>query len=344
METVLRILSLLSLLVVSPTLAQSPSGDAASGAPTFTVMTWNLEWFYDEYQGDNFSKLAREKSAPSRAEWDWRRDAVARSLAKANPSLVALQEVENRRVTWYLCRALSRNHQLEYDELGIESRDHFTEQDVALLHRPPVDVLSMTQRGYPKRLRSTNDYYDVTKHLIAEFELPAGDQIETVLVVNLHLRARAEAESIRVRQARLVHRWIAEAVTAGRNVLVLGDFNTEEMLPENRPDRDVGIISGLHTSETSDDLVDITLHLVRNNQPTHVLGRVYDRILCSRSMIEDDPNRADLVFSNVELRKDLAIQSGPDDRQQHWDNYWDLPQSERDLSDHYPVMATFEIK
>ena len=50
---------------------------AESNGTTFSIMTWNLEWFYDEHVDDNYSQLAKEKSAPSRHDWEWRRDAVA---------------------------------------------------------------------------------------------------------------------------------------------------------------------------------------------------------------------------------------------------------------------------
>ena len=36
---------------------------------TLKVATWNLEWFFDDHQGDNFSDLSKKLSAPSRADW-----------------------------------------------------------------------------------------------------------------------------------------------------------------------------------------------------------------------------------------------------------------------------------
>ena len=116
----------------------------------------NQQTLADELADDNYSKLAREKSAPSRPDWDWRRDAFAKSIAEVRPTILAVQEAENRRVLWYLTRALVRNHKEEYQELCFEGRDHFTEQDVGLLFRPPADVVSTIQLAYPKRLRSSN--------------------------------------------------------------------------------------------------------------------------------------------------------------------------------------------
>lgn len=326
-----------------PVHAQSAA--EASDDQSFSVMTWNLEWFFDDEAGDNFSKLAKEKASPSRSQWDWKRDAVANSIATAKPSILAVQEVENRRVLWYLTRALKQEHKLEYHELGLEGRDFFTEQDVGMLFRPPVDSLSLFQGSYPKRLRSTNKYYDVTKHLMGVFEFQAGDTIERVIVMNVHLRSRAKAEPLRKRQARLVHHWIADAIRTGDNVIVLGDFNTEETGSTLRPESDLGILCGKETADTSDDLVDLNLRLPADGRQTHLLeGRQFDRILCSQSLIEDDPSRLDLVFDKIEVKRELCVQGQPDTPEEHWESYWKLSDDERDLSDHYPVMATFRIR
>ena len=309
-----------------------------------TIMTWNLEWFFDDDPGDNHSELAKEKSSPSRSDWDWKRDAVAACVAQVRPSILALQEVESRRVLWYLTRAISRNHQLEYHEIGIESRDHFTEQDVGFLFRAPVDAGTVTLGMYPKSLRSTNQYFDVSKHVQAVFEYQHGETVETVTVLNVHLRAGPEAADKRIRQSRLLHHWIASAIRQGQNIIVLGDFNTEFKGQQSLKQNEIGIASGLETPETDDDLVDLHLMLPTSERSTHLLGGQYDRILCSPSLTKDDPNRPNLVFSKIEVLRELAIRGKQDTPQQHWENYWNIPEDQRDLSDHYPVMATFEIR
>jgi endonuclease/exonuclease/phosphatase family metal-dependent hydrolase len=308
-------------------------------------MSWNVEWLYDEYSGDNFSKLAKEKASPSRSAWNWRRDAFAAAIAKVSPTVVALQEVESRRVLWYMTRALDREHRQSYQELGIESGDHYTEQDVGFLYRPPADALSIEQRMQTRAMRASENYFNLTKHLFATFQIPVGDHEETVTVLNLHLRAREQAEPLRRRQARLAHRWIADAVARGENVIVLGDFNTEEEENRTRDGSDVGILSGRETPNTADDLVDLTLKIPRGeDRVTHLLGKRFDRILVSASLLEDTPGKQDLVFESIEVRADLAIRGGQDEKLRHWEHYWEIPETERDLSDHYPVIATFAVR
>ena len=329
-----------------PCFAEQAAETKKATPEKLTVMTWNLEWFYDDQSGDNYSPLAKEKSAPSRADWDWHRDAVAKSIEKAKPTILALQEVENRRVLWYLKRALDRDHSIDFDELCDESTDNFTEQDVGLMYRAPVEMLQTTHFGQTRAMKKTQRYYDVSKHIMGVFEVPNGtDDPERVTVMNIHLRSRAEGESLRIRQGRLVNHWIADRIAAGDNVIVLGDTNTEEKGDETRPESDLGLLCGLETKTKADDLVDLHLKLPAKDRQTHLLpGRQFDRIMVSKSLLEDDPDRPDLVFSSVEVRKDLCIQGKPDTETEHWEQYWDRAETQRDLSDHYPVLATFEIK
>lgn len=338
--------ALLSSCLAQTTSPAQNTGSAKHKAEALTVMTWNLEWFYDDEKGDNYSELAKEKSAPSRLQWEWRRDAIAKSIAEARPTILAVQEVENRRVLWYLSRALTRSHKEDYQEICFQGRDHFTEQDVGLMIRSPVDVVSVFQKAYPKRMRPSNQYYDVSKHIMTVLEFEHDDKsLEHVVVMNVHLRAGKEGEPLRLRQARLVHHWLAEVIQDGENVILLGDFNTQEKGEATRKASDLGIASGLETPRTDDDLVDLNRRLATSNRQTHLLdGRQFDRIFCSPSLLKDDPLRPDLVFTKIEVLRDLAIRGRQDTPEEHWDAYWKLSQDERDLSDHYPVMATFEAR
>ena len=318
-------------------------------------MTWNLEWFYDDEPADNYSKLAKEQSAPSRAQWDWKRDSVANAVSIAKPSVAAFQEVENRRVLWYLTRALSREHSLSFREICIEGDDVFTEQDVGFVYRAGGDaenpaplviepVLSSVFGRSAAMLRD-NQTAEVSKHLVVEYEVTRGDVSERVTVANLHLRAREEAVAIRTKQARTIHAWLASKIRSGENVIVLGDFNTEETVVPAIAGTDMHAVCGLETPDAHDDLHDLHEQLSAGQRRTHLLaGKAFDRILVSKSLLEDDPARVDLVFTKIESLKDLAVRGTVDQPDEHWNGYWQMSDADRDVSDHWPIMATFEFK
>ena len=308
-------------------------------------MTWNLEWFYDEFDGDNYSQLAREQSAPDRDAWEWKRDFVARSIAEASPTIASFQEVENRRVLWYLSRSLDRNHSVDYEELCIQGADHFTEQDVGFLYRSPADLISQIQFGRTASMQKGDRYYNVSKHLMAVFEFPVGaSAVERVSVMNVHLRSRPEGAPVRARQARLLRRWLAGMIERGENVILLGDLNTEAGADLLDNESEMAIASTGETTSELDDLVDLHSLILSGDTATHIVrGKAFDRIMVSRSLIENDPKRKDLVFDSIRVRPDLNVQNTPDDPEQHWHQYWKLPEDERDLSDHHPVIANFRV-
>lgn len=313
----------------------------------FSVMTWNLEWFYDDAKKDNYSDLATQKASPSRGDWNWKRDAVAQAIADAKPSVVAVQEIEGQRVLWYLTRALDREHQLEYDEFVVEGNDFFTEQDVGLLARAPVDVVSVMRGNVTSLMKKTKRFGSVSKHVAAIVEVPVGNSIQSILVVNVHFRSGEKGADIRKKQAASLNHWIErwQAASGSPHVIVTGDFNTEQRAGAIDPESEMAILLSRSTAETDDDLTDLHESIPANNRQTHLLpGRQFDRILASRSLIEDTPGVADLVFGRVEVRKDLAVQGSPDTPTQHWEQYWESSADERDLSDHYPVVAEFVIR
>ncbi|MEZ6092441.1 MAG: endonuclease/exonuclease/phosphatase family protein [Pirellulaceae bacterium] len=321
-------------------------GEAADPADDFVVVSWNLEWFFDDQTWDNRSDLAKKMSAPDRDRWDWRRDAVAASLASVNPSVVAVQEAESSKVMGYLASALEDQHGMEFRVACFDGAEPFTEQDVALLYGGRAWLRRTALNGQSRKMYSSGDYYNVFKHIEAEFEIGKPSDPEVVTIVNLHLRARPEKADIRIRQARLVHTWIADRVSAGQNVIVLGDLNTEEPAQGVQAGSDLDILCGKHTLRTDDDLVDLHPMLPIDQRQTHLLpGRAFDRILVSPSLLVDDPDREDLVLQNVTRPRELAVKgAGPDEQEAHWNAYWEIDANERDLSDHWPLVARFALK
>jgi hypothetical protein len=95
---------------------------------------------------------------------------------------------------------------------------------------------------------------------------------------------------------------------------------------------------------TSDSipLRDLDEFLAPERQLTHMIDRAFDRILVSENMLEDAPERRDLVFTTVRNYRELVIRGSKD--LDHRDAFFDIPQAERDVSDHYPLMAEFVVQ
>ncbi|WDQ15671.1 endonuclease/exonuclease/phosphatase family protein [Rhodopirellula sp. P2] len=326
-----------------------------SAEPTeFSVMTWNLEWFFDNQTADNPSELGREKSAPSREQWDWRRDRVAAAIAKVQPTIVALQEVESQNVMYFLTRAIDRNHNLKYDDYVIKGDDFYTEQDVALLATKTTGVQSIS-RGVVTPAMKSRGYASVSKHLFAVVEIPVNGKVELLVIANCHLRAMAEKGELRARQARTLSLWLERLVKGVKasqedpgqavHVLVTGDFNTEELAGQIAADSDLGVLMSRGTDDPSDDLIDLHNHIPPGERTTHLLpGRQFDRILVSRDLVIDTPGVVDLSLRDVTVRTDLNFGGDQDPQAEHWDNYWNIPDDQRDISDHNPVLARFQIQ
>ena len=304
-----------------------------------TIATWNLEWFYDAQQSDNQSKLSREKSAPSEAEWNWKLDQVARVINEIDPTILALQEVENRLVLEALTKKLNSKYRKYFRIAYIRGSDTFTEQDVAIIYRSGLVHYRRHERSEDIR-DNKKEYYNLTKHLVGKFEWGKGKDKEELTVVTAHLRARADAEDIRKKQARLLHEWIGEELIGGENVVVLGDFNTEEDAGHVGKQSDMAVLLGHDTKTTEDDLFDLNRNINEGYRETHVSGGQFDRIMASRSMLEDERRKkGDLVFSQIRTAMSLVVR-GERDR----GRYYEIPRNERDISDHCPVVADFLFK
>jgi endonuclease/exonuclease/phosphatase family metal-dependent hydrolase len=319
-----------------------PASAALADPPPekLVVATWNLEWFFDNHTGDNFQNLPKQQAAPSAEEWQWKLSGVARAIAEVRPTILALQEVENRRVLFYLTRKLKTEYNLDYGVAFIEGDDYFTEQDVAVLAQ--TGLVGFAVKRQTKEMFDSQQFYNISKHLFCLFEWSVGNQKLELLLVNVHFRALPDAAAIRKRQSRLLRYWIDDTVRAGRNVIVLGDINTEETYETTTNDGDLGTLRGLATPATNDDLVDLFQHYQGQPKETHLVHKQFDHILVSPSLVHPPPRAAAFEFKSIEIRRDLVIRGAGQDKD-HLDVYWKIPQAERDLSDHYPVVAEFRL-
>jgi endonuclease/exonuclease/phosphatase family metal-dependent hydrolase len=164
-------------------------------------------------------------------------------------------------------------------------------------------------------------------------------------LIALHLRARPEESETRIKQSKLIRHWLKDLARITPNLIILGDLNTEEKAGSVAENSDLGILLGGASTKVDDNLTDLLEKAPTDQRKTHLLlDAQFDRILASPSLMTNDNGRNDLVFRSVEVRPDLVIRGkGVDAREQHWENYWNVTPEERDISDHYPVLAEFEF-
>jgi endonuclease/exonuclease/phosphatase family metal-dependent hydrolase len=229
---------------------------------------------------------------------------------------------------------------LDYTVAYIEGGDFFTEQDVAVLALS--GLTSYAVKRQTQEMFESERYYNVNKHLFCQFEWGSGERRQRLLVCNVHLRANPEAADIRKKQARLVRAWLEEPIAAGENVIVLGDVNTNETFETTTAGGDLGTLRGLDTAGDDDDLADLFANYRGRSPETHLVHKQFDHILATPSLLADAPDRRDLVLSSITVRKDLVVRGQQD--QDHRDVFWRIPAAERDVSDHYPVVAEFDFR
>jgi endonuclease/exonuclease/phosphatase family metal-dependent hydrolase len=323
----------------------SPAQDfPADPAPAeLRLATWNLEWFFDANPADNPSKLAREQAPPDGAAWKWKYEAVAAAIASMQPTAIALQEIEGKGVLHQLAKQLKDAHQLSYRIAFVEGFDGSTEQDVGILFQN--GCVEYARREQNQRMFDSREFYNLSKHLFAHFAWDTGKHTEELTMLTVHLRARAEAAQERIKQSRLTHYMLRDRLLRGENVVVLGDMNVESQVDvAMHPDDGIESLTGRATPEQGDDLIDLHLRLAPEKRRTHrVLDKQFDRILVSRSMMEDDPAIRDWVFTRIEVLPDLVIR-GEDPVDDHWERRYSKPAAQREPSDHFPVMATFQLR
>jgi hypothetical protein len=131
-------------------------------------------------------------------------------------------------------------------------------------------------------------------------------------------------------------------VRRGENVIVIGDVNSDEDCQQPDVACEVGLLCG-RTQPATMQLTDLHRHLQPEQQATHMIGKQLDRILVSSSLQSDHPEKRDLVFKSIRSGKKLVVR-GKEADTEHRDIYYKISQQERDVSDHYPLIATFQTR
>ncbi len=242
-----------SLLIAICIAMAFPLGSQGADQPPdrITIASWNLEWFFDANTKDNESNLAKEQSSPSQVEWDWKRSNVASAIAQFKPTILCVQEIENRKVMLELADELKKKHNLNYRVAYIEGFDPATEQDVAILYQS--GCVEFSRREQTKEQFDSKQFYNISKHLFATFEWQIDGRTESLTLLNVHFRAKAEEAALRVRQSKLARLWLESRIQRGENVVLVGDTNIEELYSTTpATDGELSVITGLcHPTPTT---------------------------------------------------------------------------------------------
>jgi endonuclease/exonuclease/phosphatase family metal-dependent hydrolase len=202
-------------------------------------------------------------------------------------------------------------------------------------------LVELSRREQNNSMFESKEFYNLSKHLITRFEWQQADRVIPLTLLNLHLRATADAADLRQKQTKLAHEWMRKAIERGENVIILGDLNVEESVGQIKAGGDgMHTILGLDTPNPKDDLVDLLEKAPADKRRTHlILDKQFDRILASSGLVD---GKGGYRFRDIEVLSQWNIRgTGADE--DHWDTRYTKDYAERDLSDHHPVMATFEL-
>ena len=309
-----------------------------------SVATWNLEWFYDWDIKDNQSETAKINSAPSKKDWEWRLRHTADAIARMNPTVLCLQEIENKKVLDELAQTIKERHGLEYEVCFVQGRDSFTEQDVGILVKR--GLRPQFRRAPEPRNWNGREVKPLTKQLMVEIPWGEGPAQRKLTFINVHLMAGDDIgkEMDRCDQARFIKHWIRDEHKAGHFVILMGDMNTAEVRGSVPRERAIDVLTGKDTPGDPDDDLDDIIQImpVMDRITFGSRGSTLDHILIS-PRLKHGPG---ISFESISNRRDVVIRGqGPDYRLHLRDKrFWKIDEDERDLSDHYPLLAKFKMK
>jgi endonuclease/exonuclease/phosphatase family metal-dependent hydrolase len=324
---VLFLCLVLTILVGCGSETSDREEDAAAGPISFTVVALNAEWLFDGIGEEEFSTAPQ---SPEEAEAHLAD--VASYLASVDPDFISLAEIEDRTMLDRLNEKLGGG----YRPIFVQGTDDQTGQDVAALSRYPVIETGRSDARvrYPvpeSSLRGPMGTEAVYKHYWATTEVGG----RTIALIGLHLLAYPD-ELLRVvrreAQASIIRDLAKGFLDAGQEVIVLGDVNdfdadvcdaagneprtcVDRLLKDVDPDRD------------GDELVNVCDRLEQCERYTYW----YDR---NRNGIDDgdeEHSQIDHIYVShglipylTDVRIDHSYEAGT-------------------VSDHWPVLATFEF-
>ena len=274
-----RGLSVLLLFVVSLAGCTRVSNLIPDPTPSaFRIVSYNAEWLFDGVADPAGSPWASPAAAQEHLE------DVAEALRQLSANYISLAEVENAEMLSKL-NALLGN---AYTPIFVQGTDTSTGQDVAALSAiAPLRAPSRTENrvAYPvpgSSLACSTGTKGVSKHYVAELDLYGTP----ITILGAHFLAypdRCERSIEREAQATVIANLAREAISHGREVIVLGDLNDFDGAAidaaGNRPSSQVlSILKNLDPAVEGDELVNVCATLPQDDRYTDWYDRDGDGI------------------------------------------------------------------
>ncbi len=316
-----------ALLAGCGTDTTEPAEAGGAEPASWTVVALNAWWLFDGIGEEEFSTAPQ---SPEEAEAHL--SDVASYLASIDPDFVSLAEIEDRSMLDRLNEKLGNG----YRPIFVQGTDEETGQDVAALSRFPVTETgrSDAQVRYPipeSSLRGPMGTEAVYKHYWATTEVGG----RTIALIGLHLLAYPDELQRVVRreaQASIIRDLARGFLDAGHEVIVLGDVNDFDAdvcdAAGNEPRTCVDrLLKDVDPVRDGDELVNVCDRL----EPCERYTYWYDR---NRNGVDDgdaEHSQIDHIYASRGLIPYLT------------EVRIDHSYAARTVSDHWPVIATFEF-
>jgi exonuclease III len=323
--------TLLALLLPTAALADDRRSDPAS----LSVMTTNTYFMWDGVAPEDGSSQIDIPWRNSQVEAEEHMAALAEVIARANPDIVNLVEIEDEHALTTLNDKFLAGR--GYRPYFVQGRDTFTGQDLGLLTRidPDGEQIHFDDREG----QSGNVSKSVTKNYNAV--ITVGDT--KILIVGLHFLAQPNRPDRRLQreaQADAIRSIVQEKHCAGCEVIVLGDFNDYDGASDaldhvnSAPITNVLLaIKRVDPADPADDLVNASVFVPKGERftsffdqdedmqidPPHELTSI-DHVLMSQGLADQ--------LDTVEIDHDLNPALGTDGF----------------VSDHFPIVVRFDLE
>jgi len=320
---------LIGVLALGLILVLGLSGDGPCPIPDgFTVVALNACWLFDGIGEEQFNTAPQcEEDAEERLT------KVANYLATVDADFITIEEIESADMLHRLNEKLGG----QYHEIFVQGTDDYTGQDVAGLSRVPVLAMGRSDatQTYPipgSKIRAPRGTEDVAKHFWATIEL--GDEIITF--IGLHLLAYPDELERFVRreaQALIIQNLAKEFFDLGHEVVILGDVNDFDSVVCDAADNDPRscvdlLFKDIDPDVDGDELFNAAASIPQEQRYTYW----YDE---NRNGIDDGPEEHSMI-DHMYVTRGLA-DAIIDVRIDH------AGYEARTVSDHWPIIATFDL-